>query len=67
MLSNDELKEIRAGAEITVREGVFPAEPRAVAYVMLTLIDELERVRKIHRIEQRRSADRLREALNESA
>lgn len=60
MISKDDLEAMRERAAIQTLEPL----PTALAKDVNRLIDELDRVRKIHTEEQGRSADRLREALN---
>lgn len=59
MISNDALKEYREYAKMLNESGDQSGE------VVVALLNELERVREIHREEQRRSADRLRKALED--
>lgn len=62
MLSRDELKEMRVSANALIETHVIGHPSYSLAEQTIKLLDEIERMRKVHTEEQRRSADRLREA-----
>ncbi len=62
------LKELRERAESSLkaectRNSCLEPEVHELAQIVLDLLDEMERKSLLHREEQRRSADRLRAAL----